>query len=546
MSDSELVTIPEALRAAAAKGDARIEFHLEQGRETLTAADLLERAGMRAATLLDRGVGPGDAVGLVGSNRPEWVEWAYATWLAGGTLVPLPAPVRTGDPRAYGEQVHALAEAMNCALVVAEPRYRKALGEEGTLDWATLSPDGTAQQQVEHHVPPLDSIAIVLCTSGSTSMPKGVMLDHRGIASREWFRAQSATALQDEVLWVPLFHTGGLFSIVTPIYQGLVAHCIPAERFARDPLSWFRVVSEVRGQGTGAASSAWLAALRAAERKPDGIDLSSLRVARFGLEMIDPDVLDLCTTVGTRFGLSPQVLWSAYGMSEGVGLSYTVPGEGIRIDTIDLEELVSSGRAVPATDGLTKRVASCGRVGRGVEMRIVGPDGSALAEREVGEITFRSAMMMRGYLGRAETGFTTDGWFATGDVGYLAEGELFLTGRVKEIIINKGHNYHPEDIERAAAAGLEIAPERCVAFAKPDGEGVAVIVVEAVEGVDPQAAPGVVRRSVAAAVGGLVMEVVVVTPESIPRTPTGKMKRTEARAMFQAGSFHLAGDVRAG
>ncbi len=540
MSESELVTIPEALRASA-NGDARIEFHLEDGRVTLTAADLLERAGVRAAMLIERGVGPGDAIGLVGSNRPQWVEWAYATWLAGGTLVPLPAPVRTGDPKAYADQVHALATAMKCALVVAEPRYRKALDEEGTLDWDVKTPTGRAQSQVEHHVPPLDSIAIVLCTSGSTSMPKGVMLDHRGIASREWFRSQSATALQDELLWVPLFHTGGLFSIITPIYQGLVAHCLPAERFARDPLSWFRAISEVRAQGTGAASSAWLAALRAAQRKPDGIDLSSLRVARFGLEMIDPDVLDLCTTVGVRFGLSPKALWSAYGMSEGVGLSYTVPGEGVGIDTIDLEELVSSRRAVPANGGLTKRVASCGRVGRGVEMRIIGPDGSALAEREVGEITFRSAMMMRGYLGHDDTGFTSDGWFATGDVGYLADGELFLTGRVKEIIISKGHNYHPEDIERAAAAGLDVAPERCVAFAKPGGEGVAIIVVEAVEGVDPQAAPGVIRRAVATSVGALVTEVVVVAPDSIPRTPTGKMKRTEARAMLQEGRFHLAG-----
>ncbi len=536
MSDATLLTIPEALRAAV-NGRARIDFHLEDGVQSRTATELLDRASGRAATLVDRGVRPDDMVGLVGSNRPEWVEWAYGIWLAGGALVPLPAPVRLRDREAYAEQVRSLASAMTCVLVVAEPKYQEALGPEGTLAWDEPSTGRLPTQEP----PSLDSTAIVLCTSGSTSMPKGAVITHRSVAHRERSRALATKDLDGEVSWLPFFHTGGMFGIITPMYQEVVAHTLPAERFARDPLSWFRVISGVGGTGTGAASSAWLVALRAAERKPEGIDLSTVKAARFSLEMIDPDVLDLCVTAGARFGLSPSALWSAYGMSEGTGISSTTTGAGIHIETLDLEALVSTQRAVLADKGLTKRVASCGKLGAGVELRIVDAAGTVLGEREVGEIVFRSGTMMQGYLGQGDSGLTPDGWFATGDVGYLANGELFITGRVKEIIISRGHKYHPEDVERAAAAALDVTQDRCVAFSKPDGEGEVVIVVEAVDGIDPPTAPGVIRQAVGAAVGGLVMDVVVVTPDSIPRTPTGKMKRNEARHMLQAGSFDLAG-----
>lgn len=535
MSDTGLLTIPEALRAAA-KGPACIAFHLEDGPQYKTAAEILDRASANAAMLVERGVRHGDMVGLVGPNHPEWVDWAYGIWLAGAVLVPLPAPVRLRDRDAYAEQIRGLASAMTCVLIVAEPKYRDALGTQGTLDWHESSTDRLPAQDP----PSLDSIAIVLCTSGSTSTPKGAVISHRSVASREHLRTQMNTEADGEILWLPFFHTGGVFGIIRPIYQGVLSHTLPAERFARDPLSWFRVISEVGATSTGAASSAWLVALKAAERKPEGIDLSTIEYARFSLEMIDPDVLDLCVSAGARFGLKPSSLFSGYGMSEGTGLSSTAPGEGIRIETLDLEELVSSQRAVLATGGLTKRVASCGKPGKGVELRIVDAGGTLLGEREVGEIVVRSPTMMQGYLGQADSGLTPDGWLPTGDAGYLTNGELFITGRVKEIIISRGHKYHPEDIERAASIGLGITPDRCVAFSKPDSEGEVVIVVEAVDGVDPSRAPGVIRQTVAAAVGQLVIDVVVVVPDSIPRTPTGKMKRNEARQMLQAGTFDRA------
>lgn len=531
----DIVTIPEALRAAAG-GSGLIGFHLEDGFDSLSATELLDRSPRHASVLVDQGVHSGDMVGLIGSNRPEWVEWAHAIWLVGATLVPLPAPVRVRDGEAFGDQIRALANAMNCRLVVSEPRYRGALGSLRTIDWHETSSDALEDQPP----PSLDSIAVVLCTSGSTSLPKGALVDHRSIATREVKRAQNATMAGIEMFWVPFFHTGGVMSLLTPIYQGNVLHTLPAERFARDPLSWFRAVTDVGATGTGAASSSWLTTLRAAERKPDGIDLSTVRAARFSLELIDPDVIDLCVSVGARFGLDPSALSAAYGMSEGTGISNTPMGAGISIDSVDLEALVSERKARPATEGIVKRVVSCGKLTPGVELRIVDMEGKVLGEREIGEIIFRAPMMMLGYLGQQDSGLDSEGWFATGDLGYLVDDELYITGRIKEIIISRGHKYHPEDIERAAATSVSVTQDRCVAFPRPDVEGEVVIVVEAVEGVDPTTAPGMIRQAVASRVGGLVIDVVVVVPDSIPKTPAGKMKRREASDMLKAGVFEMA------
>ncbi len=535
MTSSELLTSPEALRSAV-NTEARIDFHLEDGVQSRTAAELLERASFNAARLVERGIRPGDMVGLVGSNRPEWAEWAYAIWLAGAALVPLPAPVRIRNKEAYAEQIRFLSSAMTCVALVSEPKLREVLGTEETIDW-----NESSNSQLEVPEPPsLDAIATVLCTSGSTSMPKGVMVDHRTIAARELRRAQIGTQIGRDVMWLPFFHTGGISTIIKPAYHGVVTHILPTERFARDPISWFHTITEVGGTVTGAASSAWFTAMRAAERKPDGIDLSTLKSAIFSLEMIDPEAVDYCTSVGKRFGLSPTALNCSYGMSEGTGISSTPPGEGIRIETLDLDELVSSRRAVIATTGLTKRVASCGRPSSGVELKIIDEEGNILGDREVGQVIVRSSSLMKGYLGQSDSGISPDGWLFTGDAGYLTDGELFLTGRVKELIISRGHNYHPEDIERAATVALGISQDRCVAFSKPDAEGEAVVVIEAVDGLEPSTALSAVRESVTSTVGQLVMDIVFVTPDSIPRTPTGKMKRNEARQMLMDGSFSLA------
>lgn len=528
----DLLTIPEALRAAAG-GGCRFDFHLERGMESRTADDLLARAGGHGATLLAQGVRPGGMVGVVGLNRPEWLDWAFAIWLTGGALVPLPAPVRIRDQAGYALQVRSLAEAMGCSLIVAEPHFRDALGPQGTLSWDE-PPDGPYESAAP---PPLDSIAVVLCTSGSTATPKGAALSHRSFALREVYRAAAGSQLDGEVMWLPLFHAGGVSTVLRGIYQGLVTHFLPTELFARDPASWLRLIAQVGGTSAAAASSAWRSAIQAAERKPEGIDLSTIQRALFSLETIDPDVLDLLATKGARFGLAPGTLGTGYGMSECLGVAATTPGEGVRIDEVDLDELVSSRRAIPSSGGPTKRVASCGTLGQGVQLRIVDPDGTELGERQVGEIVVHSGALMSGYLGQEDSGLTPEGWFATGDVGYLAEGELFITGRVKEIIISRGHKYHPEDIERAAALGLGVGTERCVAFARPDVEGEVVVLVEVVDGVEPAAQVSLVRQAVVAHVGQFAMEVRVVPFDSIPRTPTGKMRRNEAKQMLQDGAF---------
>jgi fatty-acyl-CoA synthase len=251
--------------------------------------------------------------------------------------------------------------------------------------------------------------------------------------------------------------------------------------------------------------------------------------------MVDPDVLDRLVEVGGRFGLRPEAVKAAYGLSEGGGTITPADG-GVRIDRIDLSELVSTGRAVAARPGTAvKRVASCGVPVSGVEIAIMGPPG-LLDDRQVGEIVSRGSLRMSRYVGDAANP-VVDGWLHTGDLGYLAEGELFVTGRSKELIISFGHNYHPEDIERSASRVPGVQPGGCVAFSLPNAkEGSFAVVVEATDGAEAGLEDRV-SRAVSADTGLVPRVVAIVEPGTIPRTPSGKLQRLPAREAFGRGEL---------
>ena len=313
---------------------------------------------------------------------------------------------------------------------------------------------------------------------------------------------------------------------------------MPAEAFARDPASWLRTATEVEAQLIGGPSSAFAAAACAVARHPEGVELSNVLSTLFQLEMVDPDVLDRLVEVCGPLGLRRETFWSTYAQSEG-GRTATVPGEGIRIDTVDLEELASAGRAAPAQDSRpSKRVASCGAVVAPVELLVGSPD-APLPERRVGAIFFRGGdWFMDGYStsGDGESPYE-DGWLRTGDLGYLADGELFVTGRSKELIVHFGRNYHPEDIEWAALRVSGVLPGSCVAFADPSGEeGAVIVVVEADGEADPA---GDLRERVHAgitnAIGITPREVLIVEPGMIPKAANGKLQRLAARDAYAEG-----------
>ena len=281
------------------------------------------------------------------------------------------------------------------------------------------------------------------------------------------------------VSWLPFFHIGGLgplLEVVAPVDW----HVLPMTRFARDPAEWLRLVGKTRARSTFGPSSAWAAALRSLAKRPAGVDLSCVEDAVFNAETVDPDVAARIAEVCVPLGLDPRSINVHYASSEAGKISHTEPCEELRVDTVDLADLAGQASALKPLPGRPfKRVVSCGVLFPGVEVRIGSPS-EPLPERRLGEIWVRGAGVTDGYVNTTAEGLFVADWLRVGDVGYMAEGELFVTGRSNEVIVRLGQKYHPEDIEQAVQRAMSMPPGSCVAFSPLEGrQGDLVVVVEA-------------------------------------------------------------------
>ena len=531
-------TIPEALLATAAREEGGFVFHLGDRVERFSSAELAARAERAAHRLVALGVEPGDAVGVLGPNRPEWVVWSFGAWLAGAVLVPIQIPLRVRDPDAFAEQLGRLVDAGGCRRVLADPRLARLLPDEVAVPWT----EAGEQSSEPLAGPRADSAAVIQFTSGSTAIPKGALISHAAALAQMdllhegYHRGPSNDEPRAILSWTPFFHDLGLFSsVVQAATWGLTSHQLPTDLFARDPVEWLRLIGRTRVTATVAPSSAFGSAIRRARRRGESISLGSLEAAYFAAEGVDPDVVQGIVELAQEFGFRPKALGSTYGLAEAVmAVAYPVVGTGMHLDRIALDDLAEDGVATPVEGGRSRLLVSCGRPR--MEARIVGPHGDDLPERHVGQIVLRGPSLMDRYVGRDSPDPFVDGWLRTGDMGYLAEGELYPTGRAKDIVIAMGHNYYPEDFEWAAARVDAVRPGRCVAFAKPNTEQVVVLVEQG----DGRAARGLrrqVARAIADAVGLAPDEVVVLPPGTIEKTTSGKLRRATMRDAYLAGTL---------
>lgn len=529
-------TIPQRLKDAARTGAGELIFHMENGPRRIPADELWATACRRAELLRDRGLGSGDHVGIVGPNNPEWAAWAFGVWVAGATLVPLQYPLGVRDEKIVAEQLRALATRARCAAVLSDTRFENAFAPDSIISWtASLPADAT---DTDLSSIGFDDVAVVQFTSGSTGAQKGVMLEHdRVLHSVHMISKGLGVTPADRFMgWAPLYHDLGLFGyLLRPLVEGCEGHILPTERFARDPGEWFRVMSNVGATLTTAPSSGYAVALKRAEREPEGIDLSALRSAIFGAEMIMPEVVDRLRTEGALYGLDPEAPAGSYGMAEATLTISAQPG-GMRMETKEVAQL--AGGSMSGGSGPTRRVCTCGPPVPGLEARITSMEREEVPEGYVGEIEIQSYGLMRGYLDvdPSDT-FREDGWFPTGDLGYMSDGELFVTGRIKDVLIVMGANYAPEDIEWAAERVGGVRKGRCVAFGRPGSDGEIVVALEARDGVDAGSLPAEVSRSVSSTVGVTPKEVLVLPPGAIPKTTSGKLRRSTVREAHGAGEL---------
>jgi fatty-acyl-CoA synthase len=512
-----------------------------------TWVEVHQRARHVAGGLAAAGVGHGDAVAVLAGAPVEIAPAAQAIWMRGASLTMLHQPTPRTDLQRWTEETAAVIKMIEAKVVlVSEPFMSAApllaqsgmnvLTIEQVLNGRAIDPVNTDDEDV----------AFLQLTSGSTGAPKAVRITHANfVANAEAMFAGANVDVDTDVIvsWLPCFHDMGMTGYLTvPMYYGVELVKITPIDFLRDVLLWAKLIDKYKGTMTAAPNFAYnlLAKRLRRQATPGQFDLSSLRWALSGAEQVDPpDVEDLCSA-GAPFGLRPEAIIPAYGMAETtVAVSFTECGEGMVIDEVDADLLAVLHRAVPATKGRTRRLACVGRPLQGMEARIVDEDSSVLSARSVGVIQVRGESVTQGYATVAGLVAAQDdqGWYDTGDLGYLTEtGNIVVCGRVKDVIIMGGRKIYPTDIERAGARVAGVA-RGCAVAVRLDAELSRESFAVAVESKAWQQPDEVhrIEREVAHEVFAEVdvrpRNVVVLAPGTIPKTASGKLRRAHALAL---------------
>jgi fatty-acyl-CoA synthase len=513
-----------------------------------TWSEVHERARCVAGGLAGDGIGRGDAVAMLAGAPVEIAPTAQGIWMRGASLTMLHQPTpRTDLVRWAAETTGVINMIRANAVIVSDPFMAAApvLAEAG-LRVLTVG-ELLANAPIDPVHTDDDDLALMQLTSGSTGSPKAVQITHRNFVANAEAMFTGADVDPDNdviVSWLPCFHDMGMTGfLAVPMYFGVELIKVTPLDFLRDTLLWARLIDKYNGTMTAAPNFAYnlLAKRLRRQATPGEFDLSSLRWALSGAEQVDPaDVAELCEA-GAPFGLRPEAILPAYGMAETtVAVSFTESGAGLDVDEVDADLLAILRRAVPATHGNTRRLASLGRPLKGLEARIIGVDGAVLPARGVGVIEVRGDPVTRGYVTAA--GFIAaqddDGWYDTGDLGYLTElGNIVVCGRLKDVIIMAGRNIYPTDIERAACRVEGVRPGGAVAVRLDAGhsrESFAVAVES--KSYDDRAEVLRIERQVAhevvAEVNVRPRNVVVLDPGAIPKTPSGKLRRGHALALI--------------
>jgi len=521
---------------------------------TWTYRDLYEAAKRAAAGLRECGLVAGDAVAIMLPTSLDFFATFYAVLFVGGVPVPMYPPARPSQLEDHlRRQADILASCRARALVTVpqvRPLARLIQPRVESLRWIATPPELMQHPAAARIARPRgDDIALLQYTSGSTGNPKGVVLTHANLLAnvRAWSERVRVTPADVCVSWLPLYHDMGLIGTwMGSLYNACLLVLMSPLAFLARPERWLWAIHRHRGTITAAPNFAFELLLRRYDEALfAGLDLRTWRLCANGAEPVSPDTIERFAKRFASHGFAASAMAPVYGLAEcAVGLTVPLPGRGSRIDCIEREQFMRDGRAVPAPadDQHPLRFAACGPPLPGHEVRIVDAQGRALPQRRLGRIEFRGPSATSGYFRNPQetARLLRDGWLDTGDLGYLLDGELVPTGRVKDMIIRGGHNLYPYELEEAVGA-LPGIRRGCVAIFGSRDPRVAterLVVVAETRATEPEARHALVKRVnelALALLGTPVDEVVLALPHSVLKTSSGKIRRAATRDAYETG-----------
>jgi fatty-acyl-CoA synthase len=510
--------------------------------------DLHRLARRIAGSLTASGLRPGQAVAVLAGAPVQIAPVAQAIWLAGGSMTMLHQPTARTDLAVWRDDTLRVLRMIDArAVIIGSPFEPMAAVLEAEGIPHHLADRLTEGAEADPVDVPEDAAALLQLTSGSTAEPKAVRITHRNLFANLRDSAEHLGCDETGVMvsWLPMFHDMGMVGcLLLPMLSGMELVSVTPLDFLSRPLLWAELMSRHHATITTAPNFAWAVLTRQLARvEPGALDLSSLQVAGNGAEPIDPATMHAFTSIAARFGMKPEAVNCCYGAAEStLVISMSAMADPMLLDVVDAAGLEERGQAVPteAEKGV-RRLPELGRAFPSVEVRVVDDGDRVVAERTVGRIQLRGESVTDGYLTPAgfEPARDADGWLDIGDEGYLAEGQIVVCGRRKDVIIMGGRNIYPTDIERAAATAPDVRGGNVAAVRLPAGEDraretFAVLVESRVFG-DPAAEERVGREVISRIVSEIEVRpaaVRVLPPGALPKTPSGKLRRAAARNLL--------------
>jgi len=560
-------TLSEALDYAA-QGETGFNFYSSRGAldNVLTYARLREQSIATGKRLKTLGLKRGERVAVIADTHEDFLSVFFGCQYVGLIPCPMPYNIYLGGKDAYVTRIAGMMRCAGAAVAIAPVELFGLISSAAKL--ANVPQVRTHQELLETAVEEVelspfaaDEPAYIQYSSGSTSEPKGVLITQKSITAnaRAILQHGLKTRADDRAFsWLPLYHDMGLVGFcIAPMMGQVSTDYLSTTAFARRPALWLRLMSDNRSTVTYAPSFGYQLAGRRINGDAATLDLSSLRVAGIGGDMVRIDVLEEFTQRMRVANFDAKAFLPSYGMAEStLAVSFAELDSPVEIDTIDRLTFKHYGRAVPV-QGRAGRIQDkvrsfvvCGKPLPRHEVIIVDDTGRLLGERKVGRILIKGPSLMAGYFGNeAATKAVTraGGYMDTGDMGYLVKGSIVVTGRAKELILHNGRNIWPQDIEWAVERIEPLRSGDVAAFAVEglQGDDQVVVLVECrltnrpdMEKLRHRAQAAVLRAC------GINCEVVLVAPRSLPFTSSGKLSRMQAKALFLAGQIGEIGQGR--
>jgi amino acid adenylation domain-containing protein len=538
-----------------------------EGRETdLTFAGLDARARAVAA-LLRRNASAGDRVLLMYPAGLDYIAGLFGCFYAGLIAVPAYPPRMTAVSRTHA-RLQGIAQDCRPALALGPSSLVTSLP-----DWLRGDPAFAGMRWISSEQSDADetcgedagtgTVAFLQYTSGSTGSPKGVMVTHANLLHNQTLLESAFVHERDKPIvgWLPMFHDTGLVgNILHPVYLGARCILMAPAAFLQRPLRWLEAISRYRGATSGGPNFAYdLCVRRTTPEERAGLDLSCWKTAFNGAEPVRPQTMEEFSEAFRVSGFRREAFTPCYGLAEATLLVSARPRDAGPVTLSCATDALERGYAVPSNGSATRLLAGCGRTAGDQTVLIVDPETTARCpDGKIGEIWISGSSVGSGYWNRPEQtratfeaipgGETGPRCLRTGDLGFFLDGDLFLTARMKDLIVLHGRNHSPQDIEWTAEQSDEkLRPSGSAAFSiDADGRERLVIVLEVqrrYKGVDTAEVAAAVRRTIALEHDVHVHAVVLVRQDSIPRTTSGKIQRHACKVAFLAGALQLAGAV---